>query len=212
MRYNIRKMRKSLLASSLFSSTLQRIMAATVLRPEREWYLSDLATHLGVRPSSLQRAVGKLTRGGILQRRKDGNRVYYRVARDCPIYEDLAGILIKTIGIVEPIRAALEPFAGRIHAAFIHGSVAEDRERSQSDIDLVIVGEASSADLAFVLRPLGERLGREINFMRYSADEFASKVASGHHFISSVLRKKRIWLIGDEHDLEKAAHRPLRRA
>jgi len=197
--------------SPWLSPTLQGVLAATVLRPEREWYLSDLAAHLGVGPSSLQRVLAKLTAAGILARREDGNRVYYRPDPACPILGELAGIFTKTAGIAEPLRDALSPFASRIAVAFIHGSVAEERERAGSDIDLIIVGDVPGAELSFALRPLHERLGRDINFTRFTSDEFRSKIAEGNHFLASVLRKRRIFLIGGEHELEEIAGRTASR-
>jgi DNA-binding transcriptional ArsR family regulator len=182
--------------SPLFTPTMQGVLGATVLRPQREWYLSDLAAHLGVGPSSLQRTLAKLTDAGILSRRGNGNRVYYRPDPACPILGELAAILTKTAGIADPIREALAPFAKKIRVAFIHGSVAEERERSESDIDLIVVGDAPSIDLSFALRPLQDQLGREVNFTRYAPGEFASKVADGNHFLTSILRKPRIYLIG----------------
>ncbi len=153
-------MRKSSrLLSALFNSTTQGVLGATVLQPAKEWYLSDLASHLGVGPSSLQRTLSKLSDVGILQRRRNGNRVYYRVDPACPILAELAGILTKTSGMAEPLRAALTPLAGKIRVAFIHGSVAEGRERSESDIDLILVGEASNADVALALRGRGSDWG-----------------------------------------------------
>ena len=38
--------------------------------------------------------------------------------------------------------------------AFIHGSVAEERERPGSDIDLIIVGEVPGEELSFAIRQL----------------------------------------------------------
>jgi DNA-binding transcriptional ArsR family regulator len=191
----------------MFTSTMQGVLGATILRPEREWYLSDLAAHLGVGPSSLQRTLSKLTGAGILNRRGSGNRVYYRPDPACPILDELAGILTKTVGIADPLRDALAPFAKQIRVAFIHGSVAEGRERSESDVDLIVVGDVPSADLALVLRPLQDQLGRDVNFTRYTPVEFASKVGEGHHFLSSVLQKRRIFLIGGERELEEVARR-----
>ena len=199
-------MRKSSpLLSSLLSPTMQGVLSATVLRPEREWYLSDLASHLGVRPSSLQRTLAKLSRAGILHRHGNGNRVYYRADPACPILSELSSILVKTAGIAEPLREALGPLAGRIAVAFIHGSIAEARERSESDIDLILIGDASNSDVALARRPVQERLGREVNVTRYTPKEFATKLADGHHFLSSVLKKPRIFLIGGEHELEEIA-------
>jgi DNA-binding transcriptional ArsR family regulator len=201
-------MRKSSpILAPLFSPMMQGVLGATLLRPEKEWYLSDLAAHLGVGPSSLQRILAKLTRAGILNRREDGNRIYYSPDPACPIFSELQGILIKTVGIVEPIREALAPFANRIRVGFIHGSVAEDRERSESDVDLIIVGDVSGLDLTGALEPLQDRLGRDVNFIRYTTKEFGAKVADRHHFLTSVLQKQRIFLIGDEHELDEIVGR-----
>jgi len=103
------------------------------------------------------------------------------------------------------------PFAQKIRVAFVHGSVAELRERSESDVDLIIVGDAPNADIAFALRPVQERLAREVTFTRYTPKEFAAKVDARHHFVTSVLRKKRIFLIGGEDELEEVAGRTAHR-
>ena len=204
----VREMRKfSPVLAPLFTPTMQGVLSATVPHPEREWYLSDLAAHLGVGPSSLQRTLAKLTSAGILTRRGSGNRVYYRPDPECPILSELADILTKTVGIAEPVRDALSPMAENIRVAFIHGSVAEQRERSESDVDIIVVGDVRSADVLFALQPLRERLGREVNVTRYTAREFAAKVADGNHFLTSVLKKQRIFLIGGQHELDQVAGR-----
>lgn len=205
-------MRKSVpIISALFNATVQDVLGALVLHPDKEWYLSDLAVDLGVGPSSLQRTLAKLSLAGILLRRKSGNRVYYRADPACPILPELAGILTKTSGLTEPLRAALAPLAGKIDLAFVHGSVAEARERADSDIDLIIVGAVASGDVAWALRPVQVRLGREINTTRYTRAEFASKVASGQHFLTAVLKKPKLFLIGGEHELERIIGGPADR-
>jgi DNA-binding transcriptional ArsR family regulator len=204
-------MRKSTpLLSAILNPSVQGVLSATVLHPKREWYLSDLASYLGVGPSSLQRTLAKLSGAGILLRRQNGNRVYYRADPSCPILGELAGILTKTTGIAEPLREALAPLAKSIILSFIHGSVAEGRERSESDIDLILVGDAASGEVALALRPVQERLGREVNVTRYTPKEFAAKVAGRNHFLSAVLQKPRIFLIGGEHDLEEIIGRAAR--
>jgi uncharacterized protein len=200
--------KQSSLLAPLFAPTLQGVLGAVLLRPERQWYLSDLAAHLSLRPSSLQRVLAELTTAGILLRRADKSRVYYRQDPSCPILPELTQILVKTVGIADPLRAALTPFGAKIRVAFIHGSVAEGREHSQSDVDLFMVGDAANAQLAASLRPVEERLGREISFTRYTAEELKAKIAASNHFVMSILEKKRIFLIGGRDELEEAAGRP----
>ena len=56
MRIHLRNMRKSLTADALFPQTRQKILAATVMFPDRWWYLSDLARHLGGYPPLVSNA------------------------------------------------------------------------------------------------------------------------------------------------------------
>ena len=46
-------------------------------------------------------------------------------------------------------------------------------------------------------------LGREINATVYSPKEFRSKVDGGNHFLQSVLKDKKLFLIGSEDELGK---------
>ncbi|MDX1513520.1 MAG: winged helix-turn-helix domain-containing protein, partial [Gammaproteobacteria bacterium] len=106
-------MRKSLL-DSLFPRTRRNLLSTLLLRPDRWWYLSDLAKHLGVPPSSLQRELSSLASGDIVVRRKDGQRVYYRANKQCPILEELQSILVKTAGVADVIGSVVDKARGKI--------------------------------------------------------------------------------------------------
>src|ERR1700722_4776943 len=94
----LRKMSKlSSLLSPLFTPIMQEVLAATLLESGREWYLSDLAGHLGVTPSSLQRPLAGLAEAGVLQKGRDGNRGYYSADTSCVIFSELAGMVAKGV-------------------------------------------------------------------------------------------------------------------
>jgi len=82
-------MRKSLVLDALFPAIRQQILAATLLEPEKWWYLTELASHLGTSPSSLQRDLGALTRSGLLEHRQDGRRTYYKANTASPVFSEL---------------------------------------------------------------------------------------------------------------------------
>jgi len=82
--------------------------------PARSWYLSDLARHLGVTRSSLQRELVALVRGGIRRRSQDGNRVYFQADADCPFLVELRGIFLKTVGLRDVLVKSLKPFRDMI--------------------------------------------------------------------------------------------------
>lgn len=212
MRILLRNMRKSPLLDALMPATRQRVLAATVLRPAKAWYLSELAGHLGVRPSTLQRELASLVRAGILRQTREGNRAYFQMDKDCPILPELGALVGKTIGLAPILKSALAPFRKNIVAAFIYGSVARAEEVSASDIDLMIVGRVTLSEISLPLRRLERQLGRPVNPTVYGPDEFAAKLAGGHHFLSTVIRQPRLFVIGDEHELEAVTKRRRRPA
>ena len=198
-------MRKSSPIDPLFNKTTQGLLAATVLEPQRWWYLSDLAVNLRRRPSSLQKPLAALVSAGILARRKEGNRVYFRADQDCPFLPELQGLMAKTVGLVEVIREAFSPLKDRLEVAFIHGSMAKSGEQSASDVDLIVIGSAGLAEMSLLLEAAEERLGRPVNATVYSAEEFARKVAARNHFLCAVLDKEKLFVVGKPNDLERIA-------
>ena len=194
-------MRRSKAIDALLPRTRQAILAATLLHPDRWWYLSDLARHLGVRPSSLQRELATLVDAGILRQRRDGNRNYFQPNPDCPFLGELQGLMMKTVGFVDVLREVLEPFTKRIDWAFVYGSMARSEELASSDVDLMIVGRVGLADIALALRQAERHLNRLVNPTVYSREEFATKLAAGHTFLRAVVDGAKLFILGDPHEL-----------
>ncbi len=189
---------------ALFPKTRQAILAALLPRPERAWYLADLAKHLRLSPSSLQRELAALVSAGILTRRRDGNRVYYQPDSDCPFMPELRGLIVKTAGLVDVLRELVGPLAPRIRWAFIYGSVASGREQSGSDVDLMVIGDARPSEVSAAVRTAARRLAREVNATVYSTAEFKQRLETGHGFHRGVLDKDKLFIFGSERELAAA--------
>src|SRR5215468_9898862 len=183
VRNNIRIMRNSTVLDTLFPGARQNVLTATLIRPDKWWYLSELADFLDTRPSSLQRELTALVQSGILEQRRDGRRIYFKAETRSPIFRDLRNIFEKTVGMIPTLRIALRPFDNKVACAFVYGSVVRREERATSDVDLMVVGKVGLAELSPALRKAEKRLGREINVTNYSVDEFRKKVAQGDHFL-----------------------------
>lgn len=190
---------------SLFPTVRQGVLAATLGRPEKWWYLSELAQFLHTRPSSLQRELRSLEHSGILQLRKDGRRAYFKAETRSPIFRELRSIFEKTVGLIPSLRVALELFADKIACAFVYGSIARREEHATSDVDLMVIGKVGLGDLAPSLRRIEKRLGREVNMTNYSVDEFRKKVAEGDHFLTTVLNGSLQFVKGEQRDLDAVA-------
>jgi DNA-binding transcriptional ArsR family regulator len=190
---------------ALLPKTRQGILAATLVQPEKAWYASELAHRLGVPSSSLQRELHDLSEAGILKTYQQGRMVYYRANRDSPVFLDLRGLLLKTAGLVDVLAQALKPVAAKVSTAFVYGSIAAGREESDSDIDLMVVGQVSPDDLALPLRRARESLGREINPTVYTPAEFQRKRLANDPFLKQVLDKPRLVVLGNKDELGKVA-------
>jgi predicted nucleotidyltransferase len=192
---------------ALFPTVRAGVLSATLLQPERWWFMTELARQLGVTPSSLQRELEALVGSGILLRRQDGRRIYYKANTESPVFPEMKGLIEKTAGIVPSLEAALSGFDEQIELALLYGSVARGEEKSGSDVDLMIVGPLKQIDLLPALRKLESRLRREVNVTLFSSEEFHSKLAAGDHFLKAVLKGKTISLKGALDELEETASR-----
>jgi uncharacterized protein len=199
-------MRKDSTLATLLSPTRQSILTALFLRPDKEWYLSELAASLKTSPSSLQREIDAFVRVGVLNKRVDGRRSYIRANEDSPIFPEIRGLIEKTSGIVPMLKDAIRGSKG-LKIAFIYGSLARGEEGAGSDVDLMVLGNVSSMDLSPRLRAVEAAVGRQVNPTVFSIDEFVKKAAEKNHFLRTVLRNKKIMLVGTRDELDEIGRR-----
>ena len=197
-------MRKSSSIDALFPAVRQEVLAATLMHPERWWYLSDLAAHLERTPSSLQREIAQLAEAGILETRQEANRTYYRPNTDCPLLPDLTGLVAKTVGVADVLRRALAPVAKNIDWALIYGSLARGEEVAESDVDLLVIGDVKLAELARPLKAAEKQTGRPVNPSVFPRREFAAKLRSRQHFVRSVVAGDKLFLMGEPREFASA--------
>jgi DNA-binding transcriptional ArsR family regulator len=207
MRNNGRNMRKDSTLAAILSPTRQAVLTALFLRPEKSWYLSELASSLGTGPSSLQREIDALVHVGILEKRIDGRRSYIKANEESPIFPEIRGLIEKTSGIVSMLREAIVGTKG-LKIAFIYGSLARGEEGAGSDVDLMLIGSLSTMDISPRLRTVERTVGRQVNPTVFSLDEFAKNLAQKNHFLRTVMRNNKIMLIGTEDELESIARHP----
>jgi len=212
IRKYIRNMRKKRPIDALFPKARRDILAATYGQPDRWWYLSELAQQFNTTTSSLQRELQSMVSSGILRHRRDGRRTYFQAESASPIFGELRGIIVKTLGVEGALKEVMAKFGDRIACAFLYGSVARRQEHALSDVDLMIIGSVGLAELSPSLRMLEKKFGREINVKCYSPVEFREKVEDENHFVTSVLKGEKTFLKGGEDELESLAGKRNRSA
>lgn len=197
------------LAKTLFGRSRRAVLGLLLGHPDEEFYFRQIARVAGGGVGAVQRELKLLAAAGIIRRSVRGRQVYFRANPDCPVFEELSRILVKTAGVADVLQAALAPLNDRLRLAFIFGSVARAQQRSESDVDLLAVGDVAFAELVGALAQAQVQLHREINPTIYAPPEFAAKIRGGHHFLRSVLKREKIFLIGDDGELERLAEKRL---
>ena len=192
-----------MLSSLLFSEYRKRILGLLLLNPEASYHVRELARLTDTSAGTLHKELSKLTAGGILQSKKVGNQVHYSAYLLCPIFNELASILRKTSGLVDVLASALAEAENQIRFAFVFGSAARGEQETNSDIDVMLVGDLSFADAVQNLHSSQAILQREINPVVYSMEEFKRRIENDDSFINEVLAKPKLFIIGADHELRQ---------
>lgn len=189
----------------LFGTYRRQILGLLLLRPDETFYVREIARLTGVSAGSLHRELKLLTDAGLLLRTTVGNQVRYQVNRECPIYEELAGIFRKTAGMADVLRDLLASLQSKIKLALIFGSVAQGKARAASDIDLLVIGAAPFAAVVEACHAGTARLGREVNPVVMTTAAFQAKCKQSDRFVSRIAKEEKIFLIGDAGEFGKFA-------
>ena len=186
-------------ADALFPAVRQRVLAVLFGSPDRSFYANELIALARSGSGAVQRELASLLAAGLITVRDQGNQKHYQANAASPVFAELRGLVLKTVGLADVLRAALAPLAGQITMAFVYGSVARREDTAASDVDVLIVSDALGYAEGFgALESAAQTLGRTITPTLYTRAELARRRAQDNAFVTRVLDQPRIWLMGDE--------------
>lgn len=186
----------------LFTSiTRVNILEEFLLNPGNEYHIRGLARIVNATPIYVQKELKNLESIGLLDSRKKGNMVLYKMRAKSPIAEDLKRIFLKTESIGHAIMQDLD--VKKIKFAFIFGSFAKGSETPTSDVDMLIIGDVNENDALRSISKTERRIGREINFILWTEKEFLEKVGKEIPLIKEISKTPVIMIVGDEHELKR---------
>jgi predicted nucleotidyltransferase len=189
----------SAVATALFTPVQQRVLGLLFGQPARRFQSAELIRLAEGGTGAVHRQLQRLAEAGLVTVTRDGNQKYYAASTDAPVFAELHGLIVKTVGIVDPLRAALDPIADQIHLAFVFGSVAKGNERAGSDLDLLVVtDDLAYADIYSALAPAERTLGRMINPTVLTRREWKNKRAKHDSFAARIGSQPRLFVIGSD--------------
>ena len=203
--------KSSTLADALFPKVRQRVLAVLFGAPDRSFYANEVIALAQSGTGAVQRELADLSAAGLLTVRKQGNQKHYQANAQSPVFAELRGLVLKTVGLADVLREALAPLAGQITQAFVFGSMAKQQDSAASDVDLLLVSDTLGyGDVLAALEPAMQRLDRTINPALYTSVDFQALRAGDNAFINRVMLQPKIWLIGqgliDQEESPSRAH------
>jgi len=192
---------KITIANALFSKTQQRLYGQLFGHPDRTFFLRELIEKANIGRGTVQREMEKLVASELVLVKKVGNQKHYQANRGSPIFAELASILRKTTGMVDVLAEALAPLASKIDVAFVFGSVAQGKETTGSDIDLLIIGNVNFKQVVKALYDSQEKLDREINPKVYKKEEWMILIKEKDAFAKEVMAGSKLFVKGSDDEL-----------
>jgi predicted nucleotidyltransferase len=180
---------------NLNSKITKSILVYFLTNPNKVHHLRELSFLLDIDPGNLSRYMRPMTDMGLFEFTQKGRLKLFSINKKHPLYKEIKGLILKTEGAQILIKEALKQLKD-IKQAFIYGSFASGHADSHSDIDLMIIGKINTVKITSLLTPLEKRLGREIHYRIMDQKEFETRLKKNDPFIKSVMRGKRITLIG----------------
>ncbi len=191
------------ISNALFSKVQQRVLALIFGHPERSFYTSEIVRSVRSGTGAVERELSRLRGSGLVSVEQIGNQKHYRANRQSPVFEELTGLVLKTVASTEPLRKSLEPFADRIRTAFVYGSVAKGTDTAQSDIDLMVIGdELDLAELYAALQNAEAGLRRKVSPIFLSPADWRRKASRKGSFVGQLITQPKLFIFGSENDLQ----------
>lgn len=191
------------LASALFSRVQLRVLGLFLGAPSRTYQVREVIKLVGSGRGAVQRELKKLTAAGILIASTTGARKTYQANLQSPIHDELSSIILKTVGLREPLRKALKKFAPNISLAFVYGSIAKGKDTAKSDIDLMIIGDGMAySEIYGALQKAEKSLARPINPNLMNLTEWKKKAESKNPFVGKIIQQPKLYIVGTEDELK----------
>jgi predicted nucleotidyltransferase len=184
------------LGSALFGKARRAVLGLLYARPDEAFYLRQIVREVQAGQGAIQRELKRLVDAGLLTREARGREVHYRANRACPIFAEMHGLVLKTVGLVDVLRTALLPFQTDITLATVYGSQAAGTATTGSDVDLLVVGTVEELALHKAVAEAETQLARTVNYTLLTPREFTRRRRERGGLVARILAGPLIPLLG----------------
>ncbi len=184
------------ISSALFGKTRRKVLGLFFSHPDESYYLRQVARMTGIAPGTVHRELKRLAGAGLLTRSACGQQQHYRANKDCPVFEELKSLMLKTAGLADELRKAIAPLAEKIEFAAVYGSLARGTAAADSDVDLLIVGDIDELELHRRISGAENKLSRSVNYSLLDRGEFDRRRKEKGGFLDRIIKEQLTFLVG----------------
>ena len=175
-----------------------RALRALFGEPGRGFGQRELAAEAGIDPGGVARLLRRWVAAGLVSRRQQDGLPRYYASTD-PALKPLVTLMLQDSVLVNTLREALASVPG-VTVALVFGSVARGEAGAGSDVDVLVLGQASELKVNAALKPAGRALGRAVHATASTIGAFMEQVRGGESFAREIVQGPRIALLGSLDD------------
>ncbi|HSX48794.1 MAG TPA: winged helix-turn-helix domain-containing protein [Candidatus Saccharimonadales bacterium] len=169
--------------------------------PTEMYHVRGIVREINEEINAVRRELTKLEEAGVIKKEARGNRVYYWLREDYPMYGDILSIVSKTSGLGATLITNKTKLGKPIYVMFSGRFARHKKRKKDDDVDILVVGDITLPELASLIRAEESRRKTEINYTVMAREELVFRKQRRDPFLQGILSMSRIMIIGDEDDL-----------
>lgn len=178
------------------------MLALMFSTPDRSYFMGEVIALAQSGTGAVQRELAGLAAAGILSVHMQGKQKHYQANSDGPIFAVLSALVCKTMGVVNVLKACLEPLERQVTAAWVYEPTASLSDSNPTAINVVLFSQNGDTNaMAQAMQNASNTLARQVSFSLHTPSSLADAVAKDGKFLTRMLRPPLTWIKGDESQL-----------
>ena len=189
-----------MLKDIVISKVRVKLLTVFFSDPKELYHVRGLVRKVGEEINAVRRELAHLEAAGLLKKEPRGNRLYYWVNPNYPLYREFSAIIAKESGLGGQIIKNRNRI-GRINFCVFSEKFVKKAPRREEEVDILVVGEIVMAELAALIKEEEKNRGKEINYTVMTDEEFAFRKKRRDPFLLEILSHGKVMVIGSEEEL-----------
>lgn len=150
------------------SKTRIKLLLKFFLNSETVGYLRGLESEFGESSNAIRVELNRLEEAGMLNSFLSGNKKFFKVNQDHPLYGDVRSIVLKYIGLDKIVDEVIKRL-GDVKSVYITGAIAKGLD--SEIIDIIIFGNVNKNYLIRLIDKVENMISRKVRYVTYASEE-----------------------------------------